>query len=101
MLTAGGAVKGKVTDATSGLPVKDVFIEVLDANGRRIETAFTQADGSYQTAQTLASGSYKVRFNADERFASCAYVTEYYNDQGSLAMRQPGADQRAEHHGKC
>jgi hypothetical protein len=53
----------------------------LDATGDRIETATTQADGTYETATTLPSGSYKVRFNADERFASCAYVTAYYHTQ--------------------
>jgi 5-hydroxyisourate hydrolase-like protein (transthyretin family) len=84
MLDQGSAVSGKVTDASTGLPVKDVFVEVLDQNGQRVETAFTQADGSYQTEPTLPSGSYKVRFNADERFASCAYVTAYYNNKTSV-----------------
>jgi len=70
-----------VTDAATGLPVKDIFVEVLDANGGRAKTATTQADGTYQTETTLPSGSYKVRFNADERFASCGYVTAYYNNK--------------------
>ncbi len=81
VLEQGGAVKGTVTDAATGLPVKDIFVEVLDANGGRVETATTQADGTYETPTTLATGSYKVRFNADERNASCAYVTAYYNNQ--------------------
>jgi len=81
VLEVGGAVSGTVTDAATGLPVKDIFVEVLDANGGRVETATTQADGTYQIPTTLPSGSYEVRFNADERFASCAYVTAYYNNK--------------------
>jgi len=81
VLELGGAVRGTVTDAATGLPIKDIFVEVLDANGGRAETANTQADGTYQTHTTLPSGSYKVRFNADGRFASCAYVTAYFNNQ--------------------
>jgi 5-hydroxyisourate hydrolase-like protein (transthyretin family) len=81
VLEKGAAVKGSVTDAATGLPVKDIFVEVLDANGGRAETATTQADGTYETGTTLPTGSYTVRFNADERFASCAYVTAYYNNQ--------------------
>jgi 5-hydroxyisourate hydrolase-like protein (transthyretin family) len=82
-LAPGGAVRGKVTDASSGDPVEGVFVEVLDANGQRAETATTQADGTYETETTLPSGNYRVRFNADERFASCAYITSYYHDKPS------------------
>jgi 5-hydroxyisourate hydrolase-like protein (transthyretin family) len=81
VLAQGGAIRGKVTDATTGEPIKDIFVEVLDATGDRVETASTQADGTYETETTLRSGSYRVRFNADERFASCAYVTAYYHNQ--------------------
>ncbi|MEP7190250.1 MAG: carboxypeptidase regulatory-like domain-containing protein, partial [Roseiflexaceae bacterium] len=81
VLEVGGAVRGTVTDAATGLPIKDIFVEVLDATGDRVESARTQADGTYQTATNLPSGSYKVRFNADDRNASCAYVTAYYNNQ--------------------
>jgi 5-hydroxyisourate hydrolase-like protein (transthyretin family) len=87
-LAKGGAVSGTVTDADTGLPIQDIFVEVLDADGGRVETATTQADGTYQTETTLPSGSYKVRFNADERFASCAYVTAYYNNKPT----EDGAD---------
>ena len=81
VLAQGSAVRGKVTDATTGDPIKDVFVEVLDTTGGRVETASTQADGTYETQPTLRSGTYQVRFNADERFASCAYVTSYYHNK--------------------
>lgn len=85
VLQQGGAVSGTVTDATSGAPIKNIFVEVLDERGSRVETANTQADGTYQTGPTLPSGSYLVRFNADGRFASCAYVTEYHSDAATKA----------------
>lgn len=85
-LAVGGAISGKVTEAGSGTPIKDVFVEVLDGDGGRVETAFTRADGTYTVDPTLPSGSYKVRFNADERFASCAFVTEYYSGKPDMAQ---------------
>jgi hypothetical protein len=88
-LAPGARVSGTVTEAGSGLPIKDIFVEVLDLDGQRVETAFTQADGTYQTQPTLASGSYLVRFNADERFASCTYVTAYYGGQLRLEDAEP------------
>lgn len=83
-LAKGSSLRGVVTDAATGLPLKDVFVEVLDSNGERVETADTQADGTYETNHTLPSGSYRVRFNADERFATCAYVTAYYNGKSTF-----------------
>ncbi len=89
VLAPGSAISGRVTDATTSAPIKDVFVEILDAGGGRVETAFTQADGTYRTATTLPSGSYRVRFNADERFASCAYVTAYYNGKSTFESADP------------
>lgn len=80
-LASGATVRGRVTDAATGLPIDDIFVELLDLDGKRVETALTQADGSYATPATLASGEYLVRFNADERFASCSYVTAFYGGQ--------------------
>lgn len=85
-LAAGGAIRGRVTEAGSGAPIKDVFVEVLDADGGRVGTAFTAADGTYTIPAVLPTGGYKVRFNADDRFASCAYVTEYSGDTTDLAQ---------------
>lgn len=88
-LAPGSRVSGTVTDATTGLPIEDIFVEVLDLDGGRVEATFTQADGTYQTQTTLASGQYLVRFNADGRFASCTYVTAYYGGQ----LREEDAEQ--------
>lgn len=88
-LTPGSSIAGLVLDADTGQPVPDIFVEILSLNGGRVETAFTQADGSYQTPSTLAAGDYLVRFNSDERFASCAYVTEYYVNQYDMEGAAP------------
>ncbi len=81
VLAPGGSISGKVTDATTGMPIELVFVEVLDQDGGRVESAFTNAAGEYTMPATLASGTYRVRFNPDNRFASCGYVLEYYNDR--------------------
>ncbi|HEU5086169.1 MAG TPA: carboxypeptidase-like regulatory domain-containing protein, partial [Roseiflexaceae bacterium] len=97
VLEEGASISGKVTAADGGAPIKGIFVEVLDPEGRRVETAFTQADGTYQTPPKLRQGQYKVIFNADERNATCAYVTEYYNDKTTvetadlITVNGPGA----------
>lgn len=88
-LALGGSISGKVVDATTNVPLKGIFVEILDANGERVESTSTAADGSYTTATTLPNGSYRVRFNADDRNTSCAYVSEYYNDSLSKAGATP------------
>lgn len=77
VLARGASVAGKVTDIATSLPIEGIFVELLDLNGRRVETAFTKADGTYTIAPSIASGQYVVRFNADGRNASCAFVTAY------------------------
>lgn len=89
VLAPGSAISGRVTDSTTNAPIKDVFVEVLNASGQRVETANTRSDGTYKTATTLPSGSYRVRFNADGRYASCAYVTAYYNGKSTLESSDP------------
>jgi hypothetical protein len=83
-LAQGAAVRGTVTDATTGLPIEDIFVEILDLDGGRIDTDFTDSAGTYEIPSTLPSGSYLVRFNAEDRNAGCAYVTAYYG--GALTL---------------
>lgn len=88
-LAPGAKVSGTVTEAGTGLPIEGVFVEVLDMEGVRVESAFTKADGSYETPTTLPSGSYLVRFNADGRFASCTFITAYYGGALQQADAEP------------
>lgn len=81
VLLPGGAISGTVTDATTGDPIEGVFVEILDEDGGRVEATFTDAMGKYTVPATLLSGTYRVRFNPDDRNTSCAYALEYYNDK--------------------
>jgi protocatechuate 3,4-dioxygenase beta subunit len=88
-LTKGASVRGTVTDAATGDPLPGVYVEVLDSTGDRVEGSYSQADGTYQISSTLPTGSYLMRFNADERNVSCAYVTEYFGGSRSRAAATP------------
>lgn len=78
-LAPGGRIGGRVADAV-GDPIEGLFVEILDLQGGRVETDFTDAAGNYETPATLAPGAYKVIFNADDRNTSCGFVSEYYGD---------------------
>lgn len=82
-LAPGGKISGKVSDAETGDPIEGVFIEVLDSEGQRISTAFSQADGTYNSDSNLPSGNYRVRFNPDDRNSSCGYVLAYNHNAAS------------------
>jgi hypothetical protein len=59
-LVPGGAITGAITDATNGLPLLNVAVEVFDSEGNWITYGYSDANG-YRTAQGLASGDYFVR----------------------------------------
>jgi hypothetical protein len=88
-LRRGSAISGVVTDAVTNTPIAGVFVEALNADGGRVESGFTNAAGEYTLSATLPSGAYFVRFNPDDRNASCAYITQYYNDQPGLEGATP------------
>lgn len=84
-LRAGGAISGTLTDAGNGLPigVSGVRIEVFDAQGARVASVFSAADGSWQTGATLPDGVYTVRFIPFGD--ACNYVGAYYNGKTGAA----------------
>lgn len=88
-LQRGSAISGTVTDADTNDPIEGAFVEVLDAEGGRVEAGFTNAAGAYNLSATVPSGEYFVRFNPDNRNASCAYITQYYDDQPDLEGATP------------
>lgn len=59
LLDLGGTISGTVTDASSGLPVADVAIQIRDTNGN-YRYAYTNPDGTY-TVRGLATGSYRAQ----------------------------------------
>lgn len=73
----GGAISGRVTDATSGLGIEEVLVCAAAAPwvGGCEETSST---GSY-TINGLASGSYAVRFFGE----TLGYEARYYNEQST------------------
>jgi len=70
-LAAGGSISGTVTGP--GGPVVGVWVNISGPTGWW--TAMTDAAGSY-TVSGLATGAYRVRFDADE----LGLVSEYYDD---------------------
>lgn len=62
VLTASGGISGKVTDATSGLPLASVVVTALNVTGSGSAggTAFTGIDGTYSITTNLPTGNYNV-----------------------------------------
>jgi len=80
-LEEGARVEGTVTDASTGAALKGVFVCASTGSGEISlgQCAFTHSNGEY-TISGLASGGYKVEFNASK-----SYVVQYYNGKSLLA----------------
>ncbi|MFC7370131.1 beta strand repeat-containing protein [Fictibacillus iocasae] len=57
-----GTISGTVT-STTGAPIPGAFVEVLNVNDQVVATATASAGGTY-TINSLAPGTYRVRFSA-------------------------------------
>ena len=89
-LALGGSISGTVTAQESGLPLSGICVEVSDAAGDVVSSAFTSGGGEY-SAGGLRSGSYKV-FYYDECDSSFDdRLREWYNDKASEATADPVA----------
>jgi hypothetical protein len=77
-LTEGGRIAGTVRSSATSAPIEGALACALTSGGEPAECAFSTASGAY--AIVLASGDYKVAFNAP------GYGVQYYNNQAS-----PGA----------
>lgn len=86
VLSAGGAISGKVT-APDGSPAAGVYVSVLDATSGKPQGAsgYTDAEGVYTTAPTLASGSYIVKFQPPPLLGGCPLAIEYSGNAASAA----------------
>jgi hypothetical protein len=77
-LAEGGRIAGTVRSSATSAPIEGALACALISGGEPAECAFSNASGAY--AIVLASGEYKVAFNAP------GYGVQYYNNQPS-----PGA----------
>ena len=77
-MQAGGQIAGTVTSAATKLPVSGANVAVYTAGFSYLGSATTNAKGEY-TVPRLATGSYKVSFDA----TSQNLVAEYYNQKPS------------------
>jgi hypothetical protein len=80
-MEVGGKIEGTVTDATTHKALPNAFVVAVGV-GEMGGIAFTNSNGQY-TILGLATGSYKVEFFAP------GYVSQYYNNQPSLALANP------------
>ncbi|MFP4437592.1 MAG: carboxypeptidase regulatory-like domain-containing protein [Chloroflexaceae bacterium] len=82
-LARGTQISGRVTDANTAEPLRDVDVIVYDyCSLERITTTKTDLGGSY-TTPGLPSGSYGVRFEPRSLGGSSAYISATYADQSS------------------
>jgi hypothetical protein len=93
MLTQGGSISGKVADL-NGLPPEDfVRVEVYDSSGWKVNDAVTDIDDGTYIVKGLATGSYKVRFNATylESYASQWYGNKIdFDTANTIVVLAPG-----------
>ena len=85
-LAAASRITGTVTAAATQQPISGVQVDVLDAGGTSVSSAYTSATGSYMIGG-LAPGSYRVRFDASS--AGGNYAPQFFNGKATLASADP------------
>ena len=76
-LSGRAQIEGTVT-SSSAAGISGAAVTVYNSAGQAVASATTNSNGTY-TATMLDGGSYRVRFS------SPGYVTQYYNNQATLA----------------
>jgi uncharacterized membrane protein/protocatechuate 3,4-dioxygenase beta subunit len=75
-LAIGGSISGTVSADADGKPIENIYVIALDYfTGRGMNSANTQADGSY-VIRALPAGIYRVQVENDR----LNYIEEYYNN---------------------
>jgi len=79
-LEKGGLISGVITDADSGEPLQDIYLNVYDSSGDWIGRGISDAAGQYLSEfygnrSVLPSGNYYV-----ETYNSIGYVNERFNN---------------------
>jgi hypothetical protein len=80
-LADGGAVSGRVTDATGTVGVANVEVHIYDLSQYHLQGTSTNSDG-YYTLKGLPAGDYKIEFWTS--LTPGNYVGEWYNDKNSF-----------------
>jgi hypothetical protein len=80
-LQEGGRIEGRVTDASTGSVLTGALVCASTGNGEGSlgECAITNSSGEY-TISALASGYYKIKFDAGK-----SYTDQYYNNKSYAA----------------
>jgi hypothetical protein len=86
-LELGGAIEGRVTAMSGGLPLSEVEVCVLEA-GNRVSDGCTDTDeaGAYKLGG-LPMGTYKVGFWGQGK--SAEYAPRYYEEAATIAQATP------------
>jgi hypothetical protein len=80
-LEQGGAISGRVTDATGAVGIANVDVQICDLAQYWLPGTSTDSDG-YYTLAGLPAGDYKIEFRTN--WTPGNYVGEWYNDKFSF-----------------
>lgn len=88
-LEVGGQITGAVTAVDGSTPLQGTSVRAYDSinSTSSVASAYTDESGVY-TLTGLATGNYYLEFRGP---SDSPYVTEYYNDQPTLATANPVA----------
>lgn len=91
ILTQGGQIRGRVSDADEGFGLAGVLVEVYPADAPTTLVAFAITDerGDYATTALEPGQSYLVRFDPVFGGGLALYAPEYYDNAATVAAAQP------------
>jgi protocatechuate 3,4-dioxygenase beta subunit len=86
-LARGGSIRGRITAADNGLPLKDVLVSFWDSSGDEVKRVYSNGTGGYQSGGLPAS-AYRVKFEPAFLGGNVHYAQEYYENQATLTAAQ-------------
>ena len=72
-LDPGGRISGVVRDGVTSAGVTSAAVDIVDAGGRLVQTAFAGFSGAYITATGLAAGTYYANARVDDLYLAEVY----------------------------
>jgi PKD repeat protein len=85
-LQTGGEITGKVTDASSKAALTDINVCVQASSGEGVYQCATSNSAGEYTVVGLATGKYKVEFEATE---GANYLSQYFNGKADESEAEP------------